>query len=86
MSHFFFCIKEYTNKQGSNGLSFSFNNQHNGRLFGDLFVVLYTIYNDGYLRHLSASLLTTFSATLNVVQYTVYNNTSLTFDTLVVFL
>ena len=22
MSHFFFCIKEYTNKQGSNWLSF----------------------------------------------------------------
>ena len=45
MSHFFFCIKEYTNKQGSNWLSF----------LATFFVVLYTIYNDVW-RHLSASL------------------------------
>ena len=59
MSHSFsFCIKEYTIKQGSNGLSFSLGNTM-VVLFGDLFVVLYTIYNDVW-RHLSASLLTTF--------------------------
>ena len=52
MSTSLFCIKEYTIKQGSNWLSFLIQiiNQHNGRLFGDLFVVLfgdlYTIYND----------------------------------------
>jgi hypothetical protein len=51
MSHFFFCIKEYTIKQGSNGLSFSLGNtmvvlfgDFFVVLFGDLFVVFYTIY------------------------------------------
>ena len=45
MNHFLFCIKEYTNIKGSNWLSFKLinthYNQHNGRPFLRLFVVLF---------------------------------------------
>ena len=75
MSHFLFCIKEYTIKQGSNWLSFSFNHtnicQHNGRLFGDFVVLLlstFSTFGDIQFIMTFAPLIGVLMATLNVAQ------------------
>ena len=75
MSHFLFCIKEYTNKQGSNWLSFG---DLFVVLFGDLFVVLFTqiimTFNATYRRLFGVEINDVFWRLLSSSKHNLYNN------------